>query len=124
MTNFEKVKFFMEVFGQEVKRTPAIPKPKVLRLRKRLIREEWKEARDAIAEKDIAHIAKELADMLVVVYGAFADYGINADEAFAEVMRSNMSKCGPNGKPIYREDGKILKGPNYQEADMKAVLEL
>lgn len=124
MTNFEDVGNFMSTFGQDVKTTPTLAKRKVQRMRLKLIREELKELRDAMNDKDIVEIADALTDILYVTYGAGHTYGIDLDACFAEVHRSNMTKLGPDGKPIYREDGKILKGPNYSEPDLKKVLGL
>ena len=122
MTNFEKVAEFMTTFGQEV-----ITKPKltgVSELRYDLIREELLELREALDEKDIVGVADALTDILYVTYGAGHAFGIDLDKCFAEVQRSNMSKLGKNGKPIYREDGKVMKGPNYSEPDLKNTLHL
>ena len=114
-TNNIKVKNFMEAFGQEVKN-------KTVNLRIELIAEELEELWDACEQKDIVEIADALTDILYVTYGAGHAFGIDLDECFKEVQRSNMSKLGEDGKPIYREDGKILKGPNYSEPDLKSVL--
>ena len=121
-TNNIKVKNFMEAFGQEVKNKPEIPNSETVNLRIELIAEELEELWDACEQKDIVEIADALTDILYVTYGAGHAFGIDLDECFKEVQRSNMSKLGEDGKPIYREDGKILKGPNYSEPDLKSVL--
>ena len=121
MTNFEKVAEFMTTFGQEV-----ITKPKltgVSELRYDLIREELLELREALDEKDIVGVADALTDILYVTYGAGHAFGINLDKCFAEVQRSNMSKLGEDGRPIYREDGKVLKGSKYSPPDLKSIIE-
>jgi len=124
MTNFEMVKEFMRTFGQEVKETPEFPDQPTIDLRRKLIDEEVLELKEGILLRDIENVAKELTDILVIVYGAGADFGIDLDACFKEVHASNMSKLGKDGKPIYREDGKVLKGPNYVQADMKKVLKI
>lgn len=122
MTNFNMVREFMSVFGQEVKDTPKLPKRNVQALRVKLIAEELKELREALKDKDIVEVADALTDILYVTYGAGLAFGIDLDKCFAEVQRSNMTKLGEDGKPLYREDGKIKKGPNYEEPNLKAVL--
>ena len=124
MTNFESVGKFMETFGQEVKTKPEIPDAETVELRIELISEEVEELWDACKDKDIIGIADALTDILYVTYGAGHAFGIDLDKCFAEVQRSNMSKLGKNGKPIYREDGKVMKGPNYSEPDLKNTLHL
>ena len=124
MTNFESVGKFMETFGQEVKTKPEIPDAETVELRIELISEELEELWDACKDKDIVSIADALTDILYVTYGAGHAFGIDLDKCFAEVQRSNMSKLGKNGKPIYREDGKVMKGPNYSEPDLKNTLHL
>ena len=124
MTNFKSVGKFMETFGQEVKTKPEIPDAETVELRIELISEEVEELRDACKDKDIIGIADALTDILYVTYGAGHAFGIDLDKCFAEVQRSNMSKLGKNGKPIYREDGKVMKGPNYSEPDLKNTLHL
>ncbi|PPR47135.1 MAG: hypothetical protein CFH19_00741 [Alphaproteobacteria bacterium MarineAlpha5_Bin9] len=119
MSNFEKVKEFMLTFGQEVKKDPEFPNEKIIELRKKLIDEEFNELKDAINNKDIVEVADALTDILVVTYGAGVAFGIDLDKCFDEVHRSNMSKLGANGKPIYNESGKVLKGPNYQKPNLK-----
>lgn len=123
-TNFNKVNVFMDAFGQEVKRSPEFPDLDTVALRYELIKEELQELFVAMAEKDIVEVADALTDILYVTYGAGHAFGIDLDACFREVQRSNMSKLGEDGKPIYREDGKILKGPNYSEPDLKKVLDI
>lgn len=118
MTNFEKVKVFMETFGQEVKTKPEFPDLDTVALRYDLIKEELEELFEAMGEKDIVGVADALTDILYVTYGAGHAFGIDLDACFDEVQRSNMSKLGADGKPIYREDGKVLKGPNYFAPDL------
>jgi predicted HAD superfamily Cof-like phosphohydrolase len=122
MTNFEKVENFMTTFGQEVKKHAQFPTEEIQQLRVELIREELEELIEAIENKDMVEIADALTDILYVTYGAGHAFGINLDKTFDEVQRSNMSKLGLDGKPIYREDGKILKGPNFFEPDLKKYL--
>lgn len=122
MTNFEKVKEFMETFGQEVKTSPEFPDLDTVALRYDLIKEELDELFQAMGEKDIVEVADALTDILVVTYGAGHAFGIDLDACFDEVQRSNMSKLGADGKPIYREDGKVLKGPNYFQPDLKKII--
>ena len=124
MTNFKSVGKFMETFGQEVKTKPEIPDAETVELRIELISEEVEELWDACKDKDIIGIADALTDILYVTYGAGHAFGIDLDKCFAEIQRSNMSKLGKNGKPIYREDGKVMKGPNYSEPDLKNTLHL
>ena len=123
-TNFDKVRLFMEAFGQEVKRTPEFPTEETAKLRIELIVEELNELIDAKEDKDLIGIADALTDILYVTYGAGHAFGLDLDACFREVQRSNMSKLGEDGKPIYREDGKVLKGPNYSEPDLKKTLQL
>jgi predicted HAD superfamily Cof-like phosphohydrolase len=120
-SNCEKVLEFHETYNCAIGETPAL---QLVRLRKKLNREEHKELNKAIVSKDLPAIAKELCDLLYVVYGMGITFGIPVDECFAEVHRSNMSKLGPDGKPIYRADGKVLKGPDYFEPDLRKVLGL
>lgn len=122
MTNFNMVREFMSAFGQEIKPNPELPKKNVQALRVKLIAEELKELREALKDKDIVEVADALADILYVTYGAGLAFGINLDKCFAEVQRSNMTKLGEDGKPLYREDGKIKKGPNYEEPNLRNVL--
>lgn len=121
-TNNIKVKNFMEAFGQEVKNRTELPDDKTVNLRIELIAEELEELWDACEQKDLVEIADALTDILYVTYGDGHAFGIDLDKCFEEVQRSNMSKLGEDGKPIYREDGKIMKGPNYSEPDLKSVL--
>lgn len=121
-TNFGKVREFMNTFGQEVKNVPDFPADDIQQLRVELIEEELSELRDAIAKGDLTEVADALTDILYVTYGAGHSFGLDLDACFAEVQRSNMSKLGEDGKPIYREDGKVMKGPNYSEPNLFAVL--
>ena len=123
-TNFELVEDFMLAFGQQVATTPQLVDRAVAELRISLIEEELDELREAVADNDLVGIADALTDILYVTYGAGLAYGIDLDECFLEVHESNMSKLGDDGKPIYREDGKVLKGPNYFEPDLGAVLDV
>ena len=113
MTNFESVKKFMETFGQEIKEKAGFPDHKITLLRYELIKEELDELKEAIDSKDIKEVADALTDILYVTYGAGHAFGINLDKCFEEVQNSNMSKLDLNGKPIYNEKGKVMKGPNY-----------
>ena len=122
MTNFDKVKEFMNTFGQEVKKTAEFPNQKIIELRKKLIDEEFNELKEAIDDDDIIEVADALTDILVVTYGAGAAFGINLDKCFEEVHRSNMSKLSEDGKPIYNEFGKVMKGPNYFKPNLKQYL--
>ena len=122
MTNFEKVKEFMNVFGQEIKNKAEFPNEKIIDLRKKLIEEEFKELKDAIKDNDIVEVADALTDILVVTYGAGVAFGIDLDKCFEEVHRSNMSKLSKEGKPIYNEFGKVMKGPNYSPPDLKKFI--
>ena len=122
MTNFEKVKEFMTKFGQEVKDKSKFPNEKIIELRKKLIEEEYDELKEAINEHDIVEVADALTDILVVTYGAGAAFGIDLDKCFEEVHRSNMSKLSDEGKPIYNEFGKVMKGPNYSPPDLKKII--
>ena len=123
MTNANKVKLFMESFGQEVKSKPEFPSDDTVKLRIELISEELQELVDACKAGDIIEVADALTDILYVTYGAAHSFGIPIDECFKEVQRSNMSKLGKDGKPIYREDGKVMKGPSYFKPDLKNVLQ-
>ena len=122
MTNFEKVKEFMTTFGQEVKNKAEFPNEKIVELRKKLIDEEFNELKDAINENDLIEVADALTDILVVTYGAGVAFGIDLDKCFKEVHRSNMSKLSEDGKPIYNEYGKVMKGPNYFKPNLKQYL--
>ena len=119
MSNFEDVKTFMKTFGQVVRSKPQIPDEKTMQLRFELIKEELKELEDAMKEKNLEEIADALTDILYVTYGAGFAYGIDLDKCFKEVQRANMSKLGKDGKPIYNEKGKVMKGPNYSEPNLK-----
>ena len=118
MSNFESVKKFMETFGQEVKEKAEFPNDKITKLRYDLIKEELGELREALEKKDIKEVADALTDILYVTYGAGHAFGINLDKCFEEVQNSNMSKLDANGKPIYNESGKVMKGPNYFKPDL------
>ena len=122
MSNFESVKKFMETFGQEVKKKAEFPNEKITSLRYELIEEELEELKDAIDRKDIKEVADALTDILYVTYGAGHAFGINLDKCFKEVQNSNMSKLGLDGKPIYNENGKVMKGPNYFKPDLSKLL--
>ena len=113
MTNFNKVGTFMKTFGQEVKTKPSFSSEKINKLRLDLIREELDELTEAMKNKDLLEVADALTDILYVTYGAGHAFGINLDNCFDEVQNSNMSKLDQNGKPIYNEFGKVMKGPNY-----------
>ena len=113
MTNFESVKKFMESFGQEIKEKASFPNDKITSLRYDLIKEELDELKEANDNKDIKEVADALTDILYVTYGAGHAFGINLDECFKEVQNSNMSKLGSDGKPIFNEHGKVMKGPDY-----------
>ena len=119
MSNFDDVKNFMETYGQEVKIKPSFPSEKIVQLRYDLIKEELDELSLAIKDKDIVEVADALTDLLYVVYGAGHAFGIDLDKCFAEVQRSNMSKLGEDGNPIYNENGKVMKGPNYSKPNLK-----
>ena len=118
MSNFERVKKFMKTFGQEVKEKAEFPNDKITSLRYELINEELDELKSAIEKKDIKEVADALTDILYVTYGAGHAFGINLDKCFDEVQNSNMSKLGLDGKPIYNEKGKVMKGPNYFKPDL------
>ena len=124
MTNFEKVKNFMETFGQEVKNKPSFSTDKINKLRYDLIEEELDELRIALDNKDFLEVADALTDILYVTYGAGHAFGIDLDKCFQEVQDSNMSKLGKNGKPIYNEDVKVMKGPGYFKPNLKKILSL
>ena len=113
MSNFKSVKKFMETFGQEIKEKPNFPNDKITSLRYELIREELDELKEAIDKRDLKEVADALTDILYVTYGAGHAFGIDLDKCFEEVQNSNMSKLGVDGKPIYNEKGKVMKGPNY-----------
>ena len=118
MTNFEKVGLFMKTFGQEVKNKPSLSSEKINNLRINLISEELEELKDAIKNNDLKETIDALTDILYVTYGAGHAFGVNLDKCFDEVQKSNMSKLGEDGKPIYNESGKVMKGPNYFKPDL------
>ena len=122
MTNFTSVKRFMEIFGQEVKTKAKFPSEKIVKLRYDLIKEELDEFDKAIKEKNLKEIADSLTDILYVTYGAGHAFGINLDKCFEEVQKSNMSKLGKDGKPIYNEFGKVMKGPDYFKPDLSKFI--
>ena len=119
MSNFNKVGTFMKTFGQDVKTKPSFSTDKINKLRIDLIKEELEELTDAMNKKDLLEVADALTDILYVTYGAGYAYGINLDKCFKEVQRANMSKLGNDGKPIYNEQGKVMKGPNYSEPNLE-----
>lgn len=119
LTNFKRVGVWMKTFGQEVKRTPELPDANIKALRYDLIKEELDELWEGLCKNDMVEIADALTDILYVTYGAGHAFGIDLDKCFEEVQRSNMSKLGADGEPIYREDGKVLKGPNFFEPDLE-----
>ena len=118
MSNFKSVKKFMETFGQETKEKASFPNDKITSLRYDLIKEELDELKEAIDKKDIKEVADALTDILYVTYGAGHAFGIDLDKCFEEVQNSNMSKLGSDGKPIYNDKGKVMKGPNYFKPDL------
>ena len=122
MTNFEKVKLFMQTYGQEVKTKANFSDEKTNKLRVDLIKEELEELTKAMDEKDLLEVADALTDILYVTYGAGHAFGINLDKCFDEVQGSNMSKLGEDGKPIYNEAGKVMKGPNYFKPDLSKYI--
>ena len=122
MTNFEKVGTFMKTFGQEVKLDPSFSTDKINKLRLSLIKEELEELSDAMNKKNLLEVADALTDILYVTYGAGHAFGINLDKCFDEVQNSNMSKLDTNGKPIYNEFGKVMKGPNYFKPNLEKFL--
>ena len=119
MTNFNKVGVFMKTFGQEVKNEPSFSSDKINQLRINLIQEELDELKEAMSNNDLLEVADALTDLLYVTYGAGHAFGIDLDKCFNEVQNSNMSKLGENGKPIYNELGKVMKGPNYFKPDLR-----
>ena len=122
MSNFSKVGTFMKTFGQEVKTKPSLSNDKINNLRLILIKEELDELTNAIKKKDLVEVADALTDILYVTYGAGHAFGINLDRCFDEVQRSNMSKLGVDNKPIYNENGKVMKGPNYFKPDLSRFI--
>ena len=123
MSNFEDVKTFMKTFGQIIRAKPQFPDDKTMQLRFDLIKEELNELEQAMKTKDLKEVADALTDILYVAYGAGCAYGIDLDKCFKEVQRANMSKLGVDGKPIYNEKGKVMKGPNYSEPNLKQFVE-
>ena len=122
MTNFEKVGTFMKTFGQEVKNKASFSSDNINKLRYDLIKEELGELKEAIDSKDLLEVADALTDILYVTYGAGHAFGINLDKCFDEVQNSNMSKLDNNGKPIYNEFGKVMKGPNYYKPNLRKLI--
>jgi len=122
MSNFQSVKKFMQTFNQEVRDKAEFPSEKIIELRLELIREELEELKQAIKDKDIKEVADALTDILYVTYGAGHAFGIDLDKCFNEVQQSNMSKLGSDGKPIYNESGKVMKGPNYFKPSLNKFL--
>ena len=118
MSNFSKVGTFMKTFGQEVKTKPSLSTEKINKLRVDLIKEELEELTEAMNNKDLLEVADALTDILYVTYGAGHAFGIDLDQCFEEVQNSNMSKLDENGKPIYNDAGKVMKGPNYFKPDL------
>ena len=121
-TNFDLVEEFMTAFDQDVQKKASMPDRKTAMLRLKLILEEYEELETAVEEQHLVGIADALTDILYVTYGAGHAFGINLDDCFEEVHESNMSKLGPDGKPIYRDDGKVMKGPDYVEPDLRSII--
>ena len=124
MTNFSKVGIFMKTFGQEVKVKASFSTKEINQLRISLLEEELNELKDAIDKKDLVKVADEITDILYVTYGAGHAFGIDLDKCFEEVQKSNMSKLGEDGKPIYNEFGKVMKGPNYFKPLLKKIIDV
>ena len=122
MSNFEKVKTFMTTYGQEVKESASFPDENIIKLRLKLIKEELEELEQALNDKNLLEVADALTDILYVTYGAGHSFGINLDVCFDEVQRSNMSKLDADGKPIYNEYGKVMKGPNFSKPNLKQFI--
>ena len=122
MTNFEKVGLFMSTFGQDIKKKASLSSDKINDLRINLIEEELNEFKEAVSKKDLKEVADALTDILYVTYGAGHAFGINLDDCFEEVQKSNMSKLGDDGNPIYNKQGKVMKGPKYFKPDLKKFL--
>ena len=122
MSNFEKVKTFMTTYGQEVKESASFPDENIIKLRLKLIKEELGELEQALNDKNLLEVADALTDILYVTYGAGHSFGINLDACFEEVQRSNMSKLDEDGKPIYNEYGKVMKGPNFSKPNLKQFI--
>ena len=123
MSNFNKVKIFMKKFGQNVETKSSFPEQKIQDLRYELIREELEELKVALEEKNLKEVADALTDILYVTYGAGHAFGIDLDKCFEEVQASNMSKLGEDGKPIYNDSGKVMKGPDYFKPNLKKFVE-
>jgi predicted HAD superfamily Cof-like phosphohydrolase len=123
MSNFDDVKIFMKTFGQRVRTKPQLPDENTMKLRLDLIKEELGELEEAMKEKDLKEIVDALTDILYVTYGAGCAYGVDLDKCFKEVQRANMSKLGDDGKPIFNEKGKVMKGPNYLAPNLKKFVE-
>ena len=123
MSNFEEVKKFMKTFGQIVETKPQFPNEKTTQLRLDLIKEELNELNQAVETKDLKEVADALTDILYVTYGAGCAFGIDLDKCFKEVQRANMSKLGKDGKPIFNDKGKVMKGPNYSAPNLKQFIE-
>ena len=124
MSNFNKVKAFMNTYGQDVNEKASFPEDAVVQLRVDLIEEELYELKEAIKNNDLVEVADALTDILYVTYGAGHSFGVDLDKCFDEVQRSNMSKLGEDGNPIYNDSGKVMKGPNYSAPDLKKIIEL
>ena len=124
MSNFNKVKAFMNTYGQDVNEKASFPEDAVVQLRVELIGEELHELKEAIKNNDLVEVADALTDILYVTYGAGHSFGVDLDKCFDEVQRSNMSKLGEDGNPIYNDSGKVMKGPNYSAPDLKKIIEL
>lgn len=124
MSNFNKVKAFMNTYGQDIKEKASFPEDSIVQLRVDLIEEELNELKEAIKNNDIVEVADALTDILYVTYGAGHSFGVNLDKCFDEVQRSNMSKLGEDGNPIYNNSGKVMKGPNYSPPDLKKIIKL
>ena len=122
MSNFNKVKTFMNTYGQEVKDKASFPENKIVQLRIDLIEEELNELKEAVKNNDIVEVADALTDILYVTYGAGHSFGVDLDKCFDEVQQSNMSKLGVDGKPIYNQSGKVMKGPDYFAPDLKKII--
>ena len=122
MSNFNKVKAFMNTYGQDVKEKASFPEDSIVQLRVDLIEEELNELKEAIKNNDIVEVADALTDILYVTYGAGHSFGVNLDKCFDEVQRSNMSKLGEDGNPIYNDSGKVMKGPYYSAPDLKKII--
>ena len=122
MSNFNKVKAFMNTYGQDVKEKASFPEDSIVQLRVDLIEEELNELKEAVKNNDILEVADALTDILYVTYGAGHSFGVDLDKCFDEVQRSNMSKLGVDGKPIYNDSGKVMKGPDYFAPDLKKII--